>query len=589
MMVESTKLQETIRENIERIERVVQVCSTESVVGYSMVKSLRGFPEVDLSSPAKQLRLLLAILLQTEEPTDSKEFTVREWEQVVEPLQRLGAAYMEMFVPTDESVGVQTKPFGDTRTVAMTAFLDYHYKALMATGEQVSDRIRSYLAPFDDQLSDALGLSATEALDVAHFIADHLQEQMDQLFQHLSKLSGRNDNSDQIVNSVRRLGRVSLADLLERFGKTGKAFWDLFSVRRGQSTVVSFPTDKSIVESKPLIHITNDMAMLFDLNVLFSAVLTNFEEALTGSDVKENFFRHRAKTLEDQTAEAFRRILGNQVEIYRNVFETPENQYEHDLVIVSQDIVLFVESKASPPGEPFRDPDRAFVRLRRGFQSDTGIQKGFEQSSSLLTKLRERELRLFDENGKEVLTLSPQVFSKAYGVCVTRDSFGPLATFLSFLISKRVDEPYPWVVNIFDLEQIADTWEYFRWDGRQLRSFLSQRILLHESVISDDELDYVGAFIQHCGLSHLVRSELDWMVLDPRYALVFDEIYYHTHHGRPRVTINSVHPAIVGVRELMNPGIQISPASAPEGRILVGRNARCPCDSGVKFKRCHGQ
>lgn len=41
--------------------------------------------------------------------------------------------------------------------------------------------------------------------------------------------------------------------------------------------------------------------------------------------------------------------------------------------------VIVVEAKASPPVEPFRDPDRAFVRVRHAFRSDRGIEHAFEQ------------------------------------------------------------------------------------------------------------------------------------------------------------------------------------------------------------------
>ena len=155
-------------------------------------------------------------------------------------------------------------------------------------------------------------------------------------------------------------------------------------------------------------------------------------------------------------------------------------------------------------------------------------------------------------------------------------------------MSKSVCDPYPWVVNILDLEQIADAWEYFRWDGRQLKSLLSQRILLHENVVSDDELDYVGAYIRHCGLHHFARDDYDYVQLDPTYANVFDDIYFHVHHEEPRVTINPTYPAMAVLQESLKAGKSVS-ADVPQGPIVVGRNELCPCGSTVKFKRCHGR
>ena len=587
-MPESSNLQETIRENIERIKSVVQNCSTESVVGYSMVQHQRGFPELELSSPTKQIHLLLGMMLETEDPADPREFADRDWEKIVNPVETLGHAYRELYVPADEAIGTQSPHWSKTRQVAMTAFLDYHHKGLLASVEQVSNRILLYLTPFDDELSDTLGLSASEALNITLFISDQLQEQMDQLRQYTLNPTAADEYSHGLVGAVRRLGKISLADLVDRFGNAGQVFWSLFSIRRGEGPVIHYPTEQSVVESRPLIHITSDIAMLFNINILFSAVLLVGEETLAHTLAREPF-RHRDKTLEDQTAKAFQRILGAQVEIYRNVFETLDNQYEHDLVAVTQEIVLFVESKASPPAEPFRDPDRAFVRIQRSFRSEVGIQKAYDQSLRLLKTASERELRLFDAEGKEVLCLPPSISDNAFCVCVTRDSFGPLATILSPLLSKGVDEPYPWVVNIFDLEHIAEAWEYFRWDGRQLKSFLRQRILLHENTFADDELDYVGAYIKHCGLHHFVRSDYDLVQLDPTYALVFDDIYHHTHHGLPRVAINPSYPWTTDLGESLKAGKPVSPDYSPHGPISTGRNELCPCGSSVKFKRCHGQ
>ena len=587
-MSESTDLQEIIRKNIEHIRAVVQNCSTETVVGYSMVKQLDRFPQSELSSPAKQIRLLLGIMLESEEPPAPKEFTDQEWDKIVEPLQALSYAYLQLYLPAADRTADQSEDWIRIQQVAMTAFLSYHENRLFASTEQVSDRIRSYLSPFDDQLSSTLGISASDALTIALSIGQQFQAQMDRVSQLAPTQSTVDEPGVEFVRAIDRLGKTRLSDLVKQFGATGQAFWDLFTVRRGEGPLINYPTERSIVEIQPWICISNDEAMLFIFNILLSAILLRGEEALAGHPIRDKYFRHRDKTLEDHATAVFRRILGAQSKIYRNVFETPDNRYEHDLVIFTSDICLFVEAKASPMDEPFRDPEKAFVRLQRAFRSQSGIQKAYDQSLRLHKRLRDGNLVLFDAKGVESLRLSSSISDNVFCVCVTRDSFGPLATFLSPLLSKSVDDPYPWVVNILDLEQIADAWEYFRWDGRQLKSLLSQRILLHENVVSDDELDYVGAYIRHCGLHHFARDDYDYVQLDPTYANVFDDIYFHVHHEEPRVTINPTYPAMAVLQESLKAGKSVS-ADVPQGPIVVGRNELCPCGSTVKFKRCHGR
>ena len=496
---------------------------------------------------------------------------------------------MSLYLPTDDNSPKQSEEVNRRQQVAMTAFIDYHQKGLLASAEQIRDRIRAYLAPFDDQLTAALGISASDALVIGLDIGIEFQSQMDRVGQYAPNSSKPADLSIDFVEAIARLGRTRHSDLVQRFGSTGRRFWELFTVRRGEGPLINYPTERSIVETRPLICLSADEAMLFDFNIMLSAILLRGEEALANGPAREEYFRKRDKTLEDHSTAVLSRILGAESKVYRNVFETPDNQYEHDLVIFTGDICLFVEAKASPMDEPFRDPERAFTRIRRSFRSDSGIQKAYDQSLRLYKRLQDDELVLFDAKGTEVLRLPSSNSDNAFCVCVTRDSFGPLATFLSPLLSKGVEDPYPWVVNILDLEHIAEAWEYFKWDGKQVKSLLSQRIMLHGNVVSDDELDYVGAYIRHCGLHHFARSDYDLLQLDPTYALVFDDIYFHVHHRQPRVTINPTYPMTTDWQESLKAGKPVSAEHVPEGAIVFGRNEQCPCGSTAKFKRCHGQ
>ena len=151
-------------------------------------------------------------------------------------------------------------------------------------------------------------------------------------------------------------------------------------------------------------------------------------------------------------------------------------RYEHDIVALCDDVCLFVEVKSSPPDEPFRDPDRAYTRLRRSFRSDTGIQKAYDQANRLLQSVRsDVDVSLYDKDGNEALQLPASIIERAYCVCVTKDSYGPVATCLSFLLEKDESEPYPWAVSVWEMENIAEIWKYYKWDAKQLKAYLSDR------------------------------------------------------------------------------------------------------------------
>ena len=568
---------EAIGDCIRQIRRVIYRCSTESVVGWCMAKHVLGvFSQPDLSSPAKQIHFLLGVLVESEEPAHGHEFGADDWRSIIEPLELLFSAYLESYYYAASPENQPSEQWLKVRAVTGAAFANYFNQALLASVEQIADRIKTYITPFDDQLATDFGISATDALGIAEWIGEELQNTLDQI-------------QDGHIGKFILAGKIRRSDLIQSFAHKGESFWELFTIGRGQGEHLQYPTDTSIVEIRPLIRLSADVAMCFSINALFISILSRCEEHISKSARKRQYFRHRDKTIEDQTASAFINIFGTEAAVHRNVFETPDNQYEHDLVIVSKSLCLFVEAKASPPHEVFRDPDKAFNRLRREFRSDTGIQKAYDQTLRLLRAIRSKdELVLYDKSGTEALRLPSSIKDMVFCICVTRDNYGPLATYLPWLLEKNDDDPFPWAVNILDLENIVEAWKYFGWDERQLKAFVSQRIKFHPQLFSADELDYTGAFVRHCGLQHLIHGDA-FVQLAPNYSDVFDDIHANIYYGASEVTIKPVFPASADMRESYEIGKPVFVKELPEGPIVVGRNERCLCGSGVKFKRCHGK
>ena len=190
-------------------------------------------------------------------------------------------------------------------------------------------------------------------------------------------------------------------------------FWQLFTVGRGDGDFVKFPTERTITEDKPLIRVSGDVAMTFNVSTLFQSILRQGEECLATGSLKEGFYRHRAKVTEDQVAEGFRKIIGNEFKIHRNLFETNDSQREPDIVIVSDHLCLIVEVKSSPPVEPRRDPDQAYERLRQAFRSDRGIQSAYDQAVSLVRLIEGNEtVVMYDQKGNKELCLSNGLMDK---------------------------------------------------------------------------------------------------------------------------------------------------------------------------------
>lgn len=572
------RMLDSIRTYVDEIQNRIRDCSTESVVRRCLSK--KGYPHPSLHSPAKQIAFLLGLLLATEEPQTSRDFSEKDWDNLRRPLAGLFQVYTERYLPDQEQFANDTIPELKKRQIAMLAFTDYFLKATLATDEQIREHISTYVVPFDEVLSKDLGLSASEALKIVEGIMDKYQADFEML------PVGDPLSHDEAVSSA---FRVTRSELIAQHGSQGEVFWKLFTVGRGEGNDLLYPTDQSIVEVKPFIRLSENVAFGCNLKEMLLPILALSEDCLTSGPSEDAYLRHRSKTLEIQAASLFRRILGESAEIYENVFETPDSQNEHDIVIVNDDICLFVEAKSTPPHEPFRDPDRAFTRLRRSFRSDRGIQGAYDQANRLFEAVRKREtVVLYDRQGNEVLRLPGSVRDRAFCICVTRDNHGPTATCLSFLLKKKETNPYPWVVSALDLENIAEAWQYFRWDARQLRAFLSQREKLHSSLSADDELDYVGAFILHCGLYWFESDAILPGPIDPSYANIFDAIHEHLVRGGPPVRVAPVYPVENSGEKFLRTGESIYSVRHRLKRIRLRRNELCQCGSHVKAKRCHG-
>ena len=569
------KMLERIETDIADIQSVIRECSTESVVRRCQLE--KRFPHPDLQSPAKQIAFLIGLLLSTDEPPGGRDFTDRDWDDVAKPLGRLFQVYLERYEPDQQQFQATSISQLKRQEIASLAFIDYFQKTMLATDEQIRDHIRTYVVPFDDVVSADLGLSASDALAIVDRIIDRFRS-------HAVSL-GPGSTPQEAFSGY----RMRRSELIAQHGEKGDAFWRVFTVGRGEGNHLQYPTEQSIVERKPFVRLSDNAAFGCTLDEMLFPLLAAGESCLLNGSSKVTYLRHRARTLQDQTVSFMRQILGGSARIYQNLFETPDNQHEHDIVVLTDDVCLFVEVKSSPPAEPFRDPEKAYTRLRRSFRSDTGIQKAYDQANRLLRPvLSNRVVTLYDQEGNEALQLSGSLRDRAYCVCVTRDSYGPVATCLSFLLEKKENEPYPWAVSVWDLENIGEIWKYYRWNGRQLRAFLSAREKLHTSLFSDDELDYVGAFIMHCGLDRFVSDTVFPAPLNPTYSDIFDAIHQHLGGGARPVRIVPVDPNEDSVADLLRTGETVLSMSRRQKPIKLKRNELCPCGSGVKSKRCHG-
>jgi hypothetical protein len=624
-----SQLHRELLKNTDELRKIVGACSTESIVGYSGVYYLKGKlgddnKNLKLSSQVRQWSFLLGLMLTTAEPKRPKQFDESEIKRAIELLEAIFNAYSWMFWPKPEEQDYLTDEWKQARKVAMPAFLHYFNTALLASVEQVTERINRYLTPFDDLFEQLIGIPASDTLNITKWIGNSVQAHLNQLIKAFDKeatarlaLIKRAEAErwdmerlrheahqetymplmENVMSGLQGMFKVQLSALEEEFGTaTAHSYWKQFISRRGEVSEFTYLTERNIAEEKPLFEVSAGVAMCPSANVLYFAVLKVGEQILINSHHKESYLRRRDEILEREVEDKLHLLFGDSADFFSNVFETPDLHYEHDLILKWERRLFVVEAKASPPPEPFRDPDKAFIRIKRAFQSQTGIQKAFDQANRIRRQLAAgNTVQLYDSNQALVATIRPEDIEQTYCVCVTRDNFGYLAVDLSLLLEKDGDDPYPWAVNILDLQTLLDGWAYLKWGPEKLCDYLDARIKLHGKVFTTDELVIAGFYITHGGLSRLVSIEEEnaTLVLDEDYSDVFDKMYFATRGGEEFVYAPT-EPYIGDLRRMISEVIEkeqrsqlvIEPTAKP--RIKQGRNERCACGSGLKYKRCCG-
>ncbi len=206
--------------------------------------------------------------------------------------------------------------------------------------------------------------------------------------------------------------------------------------------------------------------------------------------------KHREKDLECKVSELFRYLFPQKdTFFYENYFI--ERNYEQDLLIIFKDTVLIVETKASKLREPFRNVDKAIIRLKDDFKDS--IQYGFEQCKRVEDYFFDDNLiDINDEKGNILYTIDPKNIQNIYSIVVTLERFGCLQTDLSLMLKKENDIDYPWSIYIDDLEIfLLSLKQNIKNPVGQFLNFLKLRREMHGRIFAVDELDVCATYIQN--------------------------------------------------------------------------------------------
>jgi len=261
--------------------------------------------EMGLLAPYKQSFFLLGLMLTTAEPESSSDLDEGQWAHARELLHNIQEKYAEMFWPTPAEAPEVDALWRERRGVMMPVFLHYWTNGTNASTEQLIERARLILVPFDAELSNLFGLSASDAIDIQGWISKTLQQSLDVASGAMKRLallhrrfvdegwSKRRLNEELLKrqdalradssNLGRDLHAVDLASVEGRFGtERAAAFWRLFVSRREATDKddILYITDENPAEEKPLFEVAPGRALCPVGNQMAVALLSKFGNAL---------------------------------------------------------------------------------------------------------------------------------------------------------------------------------------------------------------------------------------------------------------------------------------------------------------------
>jgi hypothetical protein len=571
------------QDRIEALRAAVARLSLAQVTSFAttvMIPDARKAIELfQLSSPLREVFYLLATGLSLPEPPRAADDAALN--DIPQLLEEVTAEYMRRYFigPNDKELDVAAK-----------SYIQRYMAGRFRYVEQTAARIRGTIGPLDSELRTLLGVTSEDALTAIAWIAAKLQEDVDAATGHKTVdaifLNPTKAQEDRAARWQRQPNCIDRGSILRALGPTlGTAYLDAFSIRRGDAEGFYWFDDLNPYERRPIVQLDEATVCVPLANQLYEALLDGASDVLASSPHSTRFYETRSAWLERTTAALFRTLFPRAF-LLAPAFELPGTA-EHDMVILFDRRLIVVECKSAPPARAFRDPAKAFARLKSQFSSETGIQHGFGQGQGLIDKViaAESPIPLYDDKKREAIRLSRSDVDEAFCVIVTLEDFGQLAIDLTLLLEKGPETPYPWAVNINDLETFLTSFPRCDASSEDFIRFLRERSERQGKLQTGDELEIAGAFLKYGGLSAFPIDRP--VILDSLMdscADLFDRIYFEA-HGGPAVdfTRSSNPPRFVEADSIL---------PTPKGTSnseKVGRNELCPCGSGKKYKRCHGR
>lgn len=547
------------------------------------------FTKTNLMSPQKQYTYLAGLLMSTEDKSDGdiiKNEGSNLYEELEKDVQEITSEYVKNFLDIEikSDVGKIKK-----NLVSMEAFTSYFDTGILRYPEQTVKLIRMLYNPFNSELNDLTGLEIEDYISFYQLVLDAYETSMssskhamDNIKSFLNSLNpyaadvekeyhkilefAQGTAGVELQTAMDSLNTLKASDVIQHFGDIkGKKLLEIFGLHR-EPRRFSYYNEKNPFAEQPLCWIDAcETLFIVHPDFVLNAVYNHITDVLEYPQNKfaDKYKRIKSEIVEKQFLLLLQKIFGNNATYHTRVCEERGTK-EHDILIEFNDYILIAEVKASKVREPFFNPEKAYKRVSDHFNSDIGIGGAYEQAIILKKFIEENESVTLYENKTTKFVIENTSKKKILPLVLTLNQFGSLAVNTSLLLKKEENQPYPWVCNWHDFDNIIEILQYLNKTQKDFVNYLVWRIDNHSNILSSDELDVIEGYFVDSQLENCIKNQL--VFFPPNGPSLIDKIYFEK-HGIPYEYSKINRTTITKKKK-------------------IGRNELCPCGSEKKFKRC---
>jgi hypothetical protein len=503
-----------------------------------------------LSSPLRQLYFLGGLLI-TSSPTNGNHthYSTEEWNIIIDLLVEIESEYDKIFFPeTEQEISEDWKK---VRMVAMPSFLSYFNQGPLNYEEQTINWVNDLYTQLDDKIESVTGLKTKDFV----IFYNNLDQLVQNNFQaHTTKKQQLRPNWERYTKIVSGVIEEAPAEI-KALGEINKHFYAylsdsgithrfypeelvsgnltiekvnsilrLLSIKRLPTDFIYYTSTKpgNPLFDNPIIYIDDGLYQVFEVKQVIHAIDTLLEKICSESaEETSKLTDKKGSLLEFNIIKLFKTLFIRDYEYFEGYYV---DGCEQDILFLWKDYAFIIEAKGYKLNEPFRDPNRAFIRIKRDFKESIGY--GYQQTKRVEKYFVEQTpLKITDKNGKLIKEIDTSKYKERdFSIIVNLKSFGQIQNDLSLLLEVDEEDKFPWAIKLDDLEVFFLTLRAKHKNPYDFIDFLINREMLHNKLICSDELEVIGGYLTE-KINMEVIEENEIISTHPDLTKIFDEQY----------------------------------------------------------------